>query len=130
MSTRALTVLSMVVFAVNAVASDEGGRAATLAPRSGPVATGWVANGATACKKYLIPAFLAPVLPQPNGTSEARADGHSCVFGAESKDGEIAILIDLMDFFAPFLQNGMRIFDDFQNSHRSIVDSFLSYRIT
>ena len=98
MGTKWMTALSAcAVMAGAAVSAETVGHAALRGSQESGAAAGWTANGATACKKYLTLAFLAPLLPQPNGNGEARQDGKGCVFGAESKDGSVSILIELRD---------------------------------
>jgi hypothetical protein len=60
-------VLAILAFTAPALAAADGGSA-------------WIANGATACEKYLTPDVVAAILRNPAGKPR-RLDAHSCNVG-------------------------------------------------
>jgi hypothetical protein len=61
------TVLAMLAFTAPALAAPGGGNA-------------WIANGATACEKYLTPDVVSAILVSPAGPAQ-RIDANSCHAG-------------------------------------------------
>jgi hypothetical protein len=68
-------VLAILVFTAPAIAAADGG--------------GWIANGATACEKYLTPEVVAAILRIPAGHPR-RLDAHSCNAGMIYIDLKVA----------------------------------------
>jgi hypothetical protein len=53
----------------------------------------WIANGATACDKYLTPDVLAKILANPAGTTKVRT-AQGCVFEMADGGGNIGITLN------------------------------------
>lgn len=74
-----------------ALASASGGTAAAGSPSQ----TGWAANGASACEKYLGPQVVGAILLQPAGHAR-RVDAQSCEY-LSSGSGMIEIRLTAAD---------------------------------
>ena len=53
---------------------------------------GWIANGATACDKYLTPDVVAAILSHPAGKTK-RLSGQACTFESNDSGGNISITL-------------------------------------
>jgi hypothetical protein len=81
-------ILCAIIACSRKVGSSSGANAATGAdaPATSPAAggssggNGWIANGATACEKYLTPDVMTAILRIPSGHPE-RLDANSCHAG-------------------------------------------------
>jgi hypothetical protein len=52
----------------------------------------WIANGSTACDKYLTPEFVAAVLTHPSGKSKTLSP-QACAFNADDDSANISITL-------------------------------------
>lgn len=79
--------------------------ASTAASATGTSANahGWIANGATACNKYLTPGFVAQIFPKP--------DGHAKPLGAQGCSFETA---DFASINITLAAGGPAVFDAHQ----------------
>jgi hypothetical protein len=68
--------------------------ASTTAEAAPPDAQGWVANGSSACQKYLTPDVLAAILVKPDGAAE-KIDATSCHFGLVY----VSLIVNNIDIF-------------------------------
>ena len=80
---NASALLVLLAVATGCSKSASANTATSAAVVNGP---GWPSNGATACGKYLTPAFLAQVLKNPAGSSE-KLSAQACSFTSLDQAG-------------------------------------------
>ena len=90
----ACTLCSFAACSQGASTSGSGGTSANAAAATSGSATGgdWVANGATACEKYLTPDVVAAILTHPAGKNKTLS-AQACSYETTDSGGTIAITL-------------------------------------
>src|SRR5579863_2803084 len=99
-----MTRSTLLKIALGAALCATAGCSKSSAPATGGSASGWVANGATACGTYLTPEVVKAVLTNPAGQSK-KLSPQSCTFEAADNGGGITITIS---------NAGLSAFDQYQ----------------
>lgn len=69
-----------------------GGAPASASGTSTAATTGWIANGSTACEKYLTPDVVAAILSNPAGQSK-QLSAQACTYETSDNTGNISITL-------------------------------------